>query len=72
MVKCLCRSCKNRAVGCNKFCADYRKYRRKLEEWQSLIEQGKSWKNGSRLLKSGKRAEKVNFKSVFKENFKRK
>lgn len=59
MVKCLCHHCKNRAVGCHKFCPDYRKYRRELEEQQSLINQDK-------------RAERVYFKSLLKDNFKRK
>lgn len=31
MLKCLCHHCKNRAIGCHKFCSDYRKYRRELE-----------------------------------------
>jgi len=35
MVKCLCHHCKNRAVGCHKFCPDYRKYRRELEAMQA-------------------------------------
>lgn len=59
MVKCLCHHCKNRAVGCHKFCSDYRKYRRELEEQQSLINQDK-------------KSEQVYFKSLLKDNFKRK
>ena len=31
MPKCMCYHCKNRAIGCHKFCPDYRKYRRELE-----------------------------------------
>lgn len=32
MLKCLCLHCHSRAIGCHKFCPDYRKYRRELEE----------------------------------------
>ena len=35
MLRCLCYHCKNRAIGCHKFCSDYRKYRQELEEMQA-------------------------------------
>lgn len=41
MVKCLCHHCKNRKIGCHKFCTDYRKYRRELEEMQAKEKQKK-------------------------------
>ena len=34
MLKCLCWHCRNRAVGCHKFCDNYRAYRRELEAMQ--------------------------------------
>lgn len=34
MLKCLCWHCRNRSVGCHKFCPDYRTYRRELEAMQ--------------------------------------
>lgn len=40
MVKCLCYHCKNRAVGCHKFCDNYRAYRRELEAMQEQKKKG--------------------------------
>ena len=37
MIKCLCHNCKNREIGCHKFCPDYRKYRRELEAMKAEI-----------------------------------
>lgn len=59
MLKCLCWHCRNRSVGCNKFCPDYRKYRRELEAMQA--EQQKANKG----LKAAE-------KTYFKNNFRRK
>lgn len=59
MVKCLCYHCKNRAVGCHKFCSDYRTYRRELEEMQA---KEKKEKEGS----------KAYIESYYKNNFRRK
>jgi hypothetical protein len=35
MSKCLCYNCKNRQIGCHKFCDNYRAYRRELEAMQA-------------------------------------
>jgi len=35
MLECHCYHCKNRAIGCHKFCDNYRAYRRQLEAIQA-------------------------------------
>lgn len=35
MPKCMCYHCKNRAIGCHKFCDNYRAYRRELEAMEA-------------------------------------
>jgi hypothetical protein len=59
MPKCSCHHCKNRQIGCHKFCPDYRKYRREQEKMQAD-------------LKEAKEAEEAYISSVYKSNFKRK
>ena len=35
MLQCSCYHCQNRQIGCHKFCPEYRKYRRELEEMKA-------------------------------------
>ena len=59
MLQCSCHYCKNRQIGCHKFCPDYRKYRRELEEVQAK-------------QKEEKESSKDYFRSLLKNNFRRK
>lgn len=59
MPKCMCYHCKNRAVGCHKFCSDYRAYRRALEAVQAAE-------------KKEKESSVIYMRSMLRDRFKRK
>lgn len=59
MPKCMCYHCKNRQIGCHKFCDNYRAYRRQLEAMQAAQ---KNEKDGSEIY----------MRSLLRDRFKRK
>ena len=58
MPKCMCYHCKNRAIGCHKFCSDYRKYRREIEAMRAAE-------------KGEKDSSEIYLRSLLRDRFKR-
>ena len=59
MIDCLCYQCKNRQIGCHKFCDNYRAYRRQLEAMQAA-------------QKKDNEGSKACIKTFYKNNFRKK